>query len=126
MRSVRSLRWWGLFALVPLMVGLIVLDDEAPLSETWHMLLLATIAVVICVLAATWTERNHELIERDGADALVTYRPLPGTLEGMETEPAYPEQRRVGSRTFVSGYDPLSCPPISHSRPEEVAEEASR
>jgi len=108
------------------MVGLMVLDDDTPMSETGHLVLLAAIAVLICVLAVAWAERNHELVEREGADALVAYRPLPGTLEAMDPEAASPEQRRVVSSTFISEYDPLSCPPISHSRSEEVAEESSQ
>ena len=125
-RLRRELRWWGLYALIPLMVALIVLDDDAPLTKTWHMILLGAIAVVICMVALIWVEREQELVEREGADALVTYRPLPGTLEGMDTEPAYPEQRKEGSYTFVSEYDPLSRPPISHGRSREPAKELPR
>ena len=43
MRRFRSLRWWGLFALIPLTVALMVLDDEASFSQTWRLVLLAAI-----------------------------------------------------------------------------------
>jgi hypothetical protein len=79
MRRLRQeLKWWGLFALMPLTVVLIVLDDEAPLSQTWRLILLGGIAVVICALALRWVERNPELVERAGADSLTNYRPLYG------------------------------------------------
>ena len=124
MRKFRRLRWWGLFALMPLTVALIVLDDEAPFSETWHLVLLAAIVVVICVLAVAWAERNAELMEREGADALVSYRPLPGTIEAMGAEPVAQEPLKVGHRRFVSGYGPMASPPVAHSGPEDAAGES--
>jgi hypothetical protein len=104
MRKPWRLRWWGLFALIPLTVALMVLDDEAPFSQTWRLVLLGAIAVVICVLAAAWAERNPDLIEREGADAFIGYRPLPGTIEAMGgTEAGARESFVAGHRRFVSG-----------------------
>lgn len=125
MRKFRSLRWWGLFALIPLTVALMVLDDEALFSETWHLVLLAAIAVAICVLAVAWAERNSGLMEREGADALVSYRPLPGTLEAMGADPVAQEPLRAGQRRFVPGYGPMYGPPVANSRPEDASGELS-
>jgi hypothetical protein len=115
MRKFRNLRWWGLFALTPLTVALIVFDDAASLSETGHLVLLAAVAVVICVLAIAWTERNPELMEREGADALIHYRPLLGTIEAVDGEPAAQEPLKAGHRRFVSGYAPMAFPSVAHS-----------
>jgi hypothetical protein len=124
MRRLRRLGWWALFALIPLTLALIVFDDEAPLSETWHLVLLAAIVAVICVLAVGWAERNPELMEREGADALVSYRPLPGTLEAMGAKPVAQEPLEAGSRRLVFGYDPMAYPPVTHSRSDDAAEES--
>ena len=126
MRRFRSLRWWGLFALIPLTVALMVLDDEASFSQTWRLVILAAIVVVVCVLAAAWAERNPHLMEREGADALVSYRPLPGTIEAMGATDAEAGAREffgAGHRRFVSGYAPLDYPPAGHGGPDDAAEE---
>jgi hypothetical protein len=126
MRRFRSFRWWGLFALLPLAVAMMVLDDEAPFSQMWRLFLLGAIAAVICVLAAAWAERNPDLIEREGADAFIGYRPLPGTIEAMgatEAEGVSREPFMAGHRRFISGYTPLDYPPIRHGEPDDAAEE---
>ena len=124
MRKRRNLRWWGLFALAPLTVALIVFDDATRLSETGHLILLAAIAVVICVLAVVWAERNPELMEREGADALICYLPLPGTIEAADGEPAAPAPLKDGRHRFVSGYAPMAFPPVAHSGPRATAGES--
>jgi len=125
MRKLRNLRWWGLFALVPLTVALMVLDDESPFSQTWRLVILAAIVVVICVLAVAWAERNPELMEREGADALVSHRPLPGTIEAMGAKPSAQESPKTGHRRSVFGYDPLAFPPVTNSRPDDASDESS-
>ncbi len=60
MRRLRlELRWWGLYAVALFMIASIVLDAEMPLSNTLQMILLGLIAVVTCVLACRWVERNY-------------------------------------------------------------------
>jgi hypothetical protein len=125
MRKLRSLRWWGLFALIPLTVVLMALDDEAPFSEVWRLVLLGGIVVVICVLAVAWAERNPELMEREGVDALVSYRPLPGTIEVMGAAPGVRDPRKAGQRRFVSGYGPMYDPSVANSRPDDASSDLS-
>jgi hypothetical protein len=125
MRKLRSFRWWGLYALMPLAVALTVLDDDAPFSETWRLGFLAAIAVVICVLAVRWAERNRELMERDGADALVSYRPLAGVIEATDAAPPAQEPPKAGRERLVFGYDPLAYPPVANSRPDDASGESS-
>jgi hypothetical protein len=64
------------------MIGLIVLDDETPMSETWHLISLVAIAVVTCGLALAWVERNARLVETDGIDRSNTYHILLDTADG--------------------------------------------
>ena len=128
MRRCRSFRWWGLFALLPLAVALMVLDDEAPFSQMWRLVVLGAIAAVICALAAAWAERNPDLIEREGADAFIGYRPLPGTIEAMgatDAEAVAREPFGAGHRRFISGYAPLDYPPVGRGGPDDAAEEFS-
>jgi hypothetical protein len=118
-RLRRGLKWWGLFALMPLLVALIVLDDNAPLSETWHMILLGAIVVGVCVLAMRWVERNPGLVECEGADSLVTYRPLPGTLDAMKERSVANQPQVSEPRKPISGYEPFAIPPVDHSQSDE-------
>ncbi len=88
MRRLRQeLKWWGLFALIPLAVTLIVLDDFAPLTPSWRLSLLAGIAVVICLLALRWVERNPGLMAGEGTDAEVVSRTLLVINERGPAEP---------------------------------------
>ena len=69
MRRLRQeLRWLGLFMLLPLTVGLTVLDYDIPVSEGWHRLLMGGIILVICLLALRWSERHRTLLETEGVD----------------------------------------------------------
>lgn len=116
MRLFRRFRWWGLFALLPLIVALIVLDDDAPFSVGWHYLALAAIVALICALAIRWVERHSELMEREGADALVTDRSLIGALDEQKPEQVAPDPLQPGCRRSVFGYDSLASPPVINSR----------
>ncbi len=87
----RRFRWWGLYALIPLMIGLIVLDDVVPMTETGHLVLLAAIALVTCGLALAWMERNARFVETDGLDGLSTYRVLLDTAADPSAEPVVQE-----------------------------------
>ena len=91
----RRFRWWGLYALIPLMIGLMVLDDVVPMTETGHLVLLAAIALVICGLALAWIERNARFIETDGLDGLSTYRVLLDTAAGPSAEPLVQEAHQA-------------------------------
>jgi hypothetical protein len=59
-------KWWGLYALVPLMIALMVIDDDAPMSQTWHLILLAGVVCTVCALAIAWVDSNPLLVERAG------------------------------------------------------------
>jgi hypothetical protein len=59
-------RWWGLYALLPLMIALMVIDVDAAMSQTWHLILLAGIVFVVCALALSWVDGNPRLVERAG------------------------------------------------------------
>jgi hypothetical protein len=66
MAKLRLSKWWGLYALVPLMIALMVIDADGAMSQTWHLILLAGIVCTVCALALAWVDKNPRLVERDG------------------------------------------------------------
>ncbi|MCU0501086.1 MAG: hypothetical protein MUC51_04860 [Anaerolineae bacterium] len=60
----RFSKWWGLYALVPLMIALLVIDADAAMSQTWHLILLAGIVYIVCALALSWIDAHPRLVER--------------------------------------------------------------
>jgi hypothetical protein len=59
-------KWWGLYALVPLMIALMVIDADGAMSQMWHLILLAGIVCTVCALALAWVDKNPRLVERHG------------------------------------------------------------
>ncbi len=90
----RRFGWWGLYALIPSMIGLIVLDDVVPITEAGHLVVLAAIVFVICGLAVAWVDRNARFIETDGLDGLSAYCILFDTAVSPSDEPIMQEARR--------------------------------
>jgi hypothetical protein len=74
MGKQRLSKWWGLYALVPLMIVLMVIDFDGAMAQTWHLILLAGIVCIVCALAIFWVDRNPWLVEFDGkgSDPTVT------------------------------------------------------
>jgi len=66
MSKLHLSKWWGLYALVPLMIALMVIDVDSAMSQTWHLILLAGIACTVCALAVAWVDRNPWLVELGG------------------------------------------------------------
>jgi membrane protein implicated in regulation of membrane protease activity len=104
MSKLRLSEWWGLYALLPLMVALMVIDDAA-MSQTWRLILLAGIAVAICALALSWVDKHPRLVERDGADLAETGDVVPAT--------------RVARRFHVAVEDEYQFSPIRHHGMDE-------
>ena len=101
MGKLRLSKWWGLYALLPLMVALMVIDDDAAMSQTWHLILMAAIAVAVCVLALSWIDRHPRLVERGGAG-------LTGCGDGAPAT-------RVARRLYVSVEDEYQLAPTRHN-----------
>ena len=67
MSGLRISKWWGLYALLPLMIALMIVDIGADMSPMWHSILFVAITVAIGVLALSWVDRHPRLVERSGA-----------------------------------------------------------
>jgi hypothetical protein len=62
-RKHRLLRWLPFYLLFPLVAVLLFLDDEGQMSDTWRAVILGATAILVCVLALIWIERNPGLVE---------------------------------------------------------------
>jgi hypothetical protein len=125
MDTQRGSKWWGLYALVPLMIGLMVLDAVAPVSDGWHRAGLAGIALLICGLAARWVERHPRLVERSGIDSGVAYHLSTGS--GVTYSVRF--DREASRLTAQSTMRSSDGPPRHRSAPalrEESAEVRSK
>ena len=87
-------KWWGLYALVPLMIALMVIDDDGAMSQTWHFILLAGIVCTVCALAIAWVDRHPVLVEHGGKGSdptlsapYVTRRLYVGVADEWESVP---------------------------------------
>jgi hypothetical protein len=118
MRVSRRYRWWGLYALIPLMIGLMVLDAVAPMTETEHRVLLTAIALVTCGLALAWIERNARCVETDGLDVLSTYRVLLDTAAGPSAEPVVREAPLARDTLPAAERDTAVRSPAGQTMPE--------
>jgi hypothetical protein len=95
-------KWWGLYALVPLMIALMVIDVDAGMSQTWHLILLAGIVCAVCALAISWVDRNPWLVERGG--------------KGSDPTISAPY---VARRLYTGVEDERESAPIRHSGTDE-------
>ncbi len=101
MSKLRFSKWWGLYALVPLMIALMVIDADAAMSQTWHLILLAGIVYVVCALALSWVDKHPRLVERSG-------------LAGEDSDPTAPAPR-VARRLHAAVADEWESVPVRHS-----------
>jgi hypothetical protein len=70
MKRRKSPRWWGLYIVAPVSLGLLFVADGAPgHGETWHTVVSIGVAVLACGLAWLWSERNADLVGSQGVDA---------------------------------------------------------
>ena len=87
-------KWWGLYTLVPLTIALMVIDFDAAMAQTWHLILLAGIVCTVCALALSWVDRNPWLVEFGGRGSdptvsapYVARRLYTGVADEWESEP---------------------------------------
>jgi hypothetical protein len=97
----RFFKWWGLYAIVPFMIALMVIDIDGAMSQTWHLILLAGIVYIVCVLAISWVDQNPHLVEH-------------GELSTKDGGPAVPTPR-VARQLHVAVADEWESVPIRHS-----------
>jgi hypothetical protein len=96
-------RWWQLYALIPAVVALFVMESELSVSQTTHRWFQAGLVVVVFVLVQWWLSANrHELMQ---AERRRTHRP--------DSRIPFPARRLVTERHDVE--EPVA--PMFHLPP---------
>jgi hypothetical protein len=74
MPKTREPAWWMLYALVPVMGGLLVLEFRAPLSPGWHKGVQIGISLFVYGLVWLWLWANDSAILHDSANRAPLFR----------------------------------------------------
>jgi hypothetical protein len=69
MVSLSRAKWWLLYLLVPLVVSLMILDDDAPLTPTWREIFRIGVLLVAEALVLVWVESHPSALMGEGVDA---------------------------------------------------------
>jgi hypothetical protein len=89
-RKNRNLIWWPLFALLPLTIGLLLLDTRLILPTWGHQVVQSGIVLLVFGLAARWIGANepalmwHEAWHADSKTSRIIYGPDPQPAEENE------------------------------------------
>ena len=67
-RNYPSPAWWALYAILPLVIGLLFLERLVTLPELGHQLLELAIVCVAVALLGLWTRANAAALEIDVDD----------------------------------------------------------
>jgi hypothetical protein len=105
----RRLRWVPFYLLFPLAGVLLYLDEGIPMADTWRMMMLGAIAVLICALAFMWIERHPRLVESEGVDSLRGHHLLQGMSRFSDT----------AADAVASKEDDAQFTPVRHGRSDE-------
>ena len=62
--KTRGPRWWQLYAMLPLLVGLFLLEMRLPFSETGHVIAQLVILGIIFGLVHLWLRANASALRR--------------------------------------------------------------
>jgi hypothetical protein len=74
MLKTREPAWWMLYALVPVMGGLLVLEFRAPLSPGWHKGLQVGIILFVYGLVWVWLRANDIAMLHDSVNRAPLFR----------------------------------------------------
>ncbi len=73
-------KWWRLYAIVPVMIGLLLLEAQWRLSSWEHKLAQLGIVLFALALVVLWSLSNlYALVIEDSADDSLSVHPLPIT-----------------------------------------------
>jgi hypothetical protein len=74
MRTHRRPAWWLLYALVPLLAGLCVVEHRAPLSPGWHTGVQVGMVLFIYGCVWVWLRANDSAMLHDSANRAPLFR----------------------------------------------------
>ena len=102
-RKLDRPRWWLLYAILPIVVGLFWLDSRARLSARGHTLVQLGILLAVFVLAQAWLTVNRGAIIRHGHRQAPHIAYLLEESAGRLIEPPY-------EATLPDGNAPVQAP----------------
>ncbi len=104
MPKTRKPAWWMLYALVPVMGGLLVLEFRAPVSPGWHKAVQVGIILFVYSLVWLWLWANDCAMLQDGmnraslnGEAPQDSDAAPRSARGLPGMPLTPRQRPKGA-----------------------------
>jgi hypothetical protein len=104
MPKTRAPAWWTLYALVPVMGGLLVSEFRAPLSPGWHKAVQVGIILFVYSFVWVWLRANDRAMLLDSANRTSLYREVRDdrdaaqcSARGLPGMPLAPRQRPKGT-----------------------------
>jgi hypothetical protein len=104
MPKTRAPAWWTLYALVPVMGGLLVSEFRAPLSPGWHKAVQVGIILFVYSFVWVWLRANDRAMPLDSANRTPLYGEVrddrdtaQGSARGLPGMPLVPRQRPKGT-----------------------------
>jgi hypothetical protein len=107
-RKNRNLIWWPLYALLPLTIGLLLLDSRLILPTWGHQVVQSGVVLLVFSLVARWIGAHesalmwHEALDADSKTSRIIYGPEPQLAEG-------------NGRGASSSAGEVSAPPPDHA-----------
>jgi hypothetical protein len=104
MPKTREPAWWMLYALVPMMGGLLVLEFRTPLTPGWHKAVQVGIILFVYSLVWVWLWANDRAMLHDSANRTSLFwgerddgGAAPRSARGLPGTPLTPRQRPKGA-----------------------------
>jgi hypothetical protein len=103
------LKWWQIKLLVPLMLGLLVLEKKYLALSPWgHQLMLIAIVIVVYGLMAYWLYRNQAVV-RDASNQAGPWHRM-DDLEPTGRPTSFAQEARQGKSVAADPADPTALP----------------
>jgi hypothetical protein len=104
MPKTRAPAWWTLYAVVPVMGGLLVAEFRAPLSPGWHKAVQAGIILFVYGFVWVWLRANDRAMLLDSANRTSLFMEVrddgdaaQGVARGLPGAPLTARQRPKGA-----------------------------
>ncbi|TMC50338.1 MAG: hypothetical protein E6J26_09940 [Chloroflexi bacterium] len=89
-------KWWRLYAIVPLMLAMLVLEAQFAMPAWAHQLAQIGIVLFALVLIGLWCLSNlHELVVDEQADESCEVEPLPAPMRNLPNVRSEAAQKRT-------------------------------
>jgi hypothetical protein len=105
----RKPAWWMLYAVVPVMGGLLVLEFRAPLSPGWHKAVQIGIILFVYGLVWVWLRANDSAMLHDSANRAHLFREARDDRDAAQRSARRsPEKHLTPSQGLSAALRPIS------------------